>query len=309
VVLPSPDRLATIARQATVTFADDLQPRSRAIWDAMLARRAEVSGGAPDYLHSFAQPIVLVPLWAAQATTAASGAVDGVIVETAAAAGAIGYYAVRLQDDLMDEKIGDPAAIAVLSSGVLAAAQSTLGSMGLSAQFWEWHRHVLLGYAEAMQFEAEIRNDPAAYDEAAFERVLERSRPLAVPGVAVLDAAGAWPLRPDLEAIVMAATGAIQLINDMGHVAKDLSAGNRSWVHTLLGVRGDSPLTRGRLLGGMDRVLDQIEYRLRKVVDLGDALRVPEATVWAETTKDAATDRFQRLLLSLLEPPPASATA
>ena len=89
----------------------------------------------------------------------------------------------------MDEGIGDPAAIAVLSSAVLTAAQSTLGSMGLSARFWGWHREVMFGYAEAMQFEAQVRNDPAAYDEAAFERVLERSRPLAVPGVAVLDAA------------------------------------------------------------------------------------------------------------------------
>ncbi len=103
--------------------------------------------------------------------------VKGELVETAAAAGAIGYYAVRLQDDLMDEGIGDPAAIAVLSSAVLATAQSTLGSMGPSARFWVWHRDVMLGYAEAMQFEAEIRNDPAAYDEAAFERVLEQVAP------------------------------------------------------------------------------------------------------------------------------------
>ncbi len=66
-VLPSPDRLATIARQATVTFADELQPRSRGLWEEMLRRRREVSGGEPDYLHPLAQPIVLVPLWAAQA--------------------------------------------------------------------------------------------------------------------------------------------------------------------------------------------------------------------------------------------------
>ena len=84
-------------------------------------------------------PSCVVPLWAAQAAAGIGCVVGGELVETAAAAGAIGYYAVRLQDDLMDEGIGDPAAIAVLSSAVLAAAQSTLGSMGLSARFWGWH--------------------------------------------------------------------------------------------------------------------------------------------------------------------------
>ncbi len=303
-VFPSPDRLATIARQATVTFADELGPRSRAIWDAMLARRAEVSGGAPDYLHSFAQPIVLVPLWAAQAVTASGGAADEAMVETAAAAGAIGYYAVRLQDDLVDEEMGDPGAIVVLSSAVLASAQSRLGSIGLSPGFWRWHSGVMLRYAEAMQFEAEVRAIQGGYDEAAFGQVMERSRPLVVPGVAVLDATGAWPLRSDFEQMVIAATSALQLINDLGHAAKDISAGNRTWVHTLLGVRGDSPLTRGRLIGGMDRVFDQIKCRLEDVIELGRDLGVPEAAGWAETTERAAADRFERLLVWLLETPP-----
>ncbi len=146
----------------------------------------------------------------------------------------------------MDEGIGDPAAIAVLSSAVLAAAQSTLGSMGLSATFWGWHRDVMLRYAEAMQFEAEVRNDPDGYDEAAFERVLDRSRPLEVPGVAVLDTAGGWSLQPDFERMIMAATGALQIVNDLDHVAKDLAMGNRTWVHTLLGVHCRRPADPGQ---------------------------------------------------------------
>ncbi len=232
-----------------------------------------MTGGGPDYLHPLAQPVVLVPLWAAQAAAGIGSGVTGELVETAAAAGAIGYYAVRLQDDLMDEGIGDPAAIAVLSSAVLTAAQSTLGSMGLSARFWSWHREVMLGYAEAMQFEAEIRYDPDAYDEAAFERVLERSRPLAVPGVAVLDAAGAWSLQPDFERMILSATGALQIVNDLDQVAKDLAEGNRTWVHNLLGLHAGAPLTRGRFIGGMDRVLDEMRDRLAEVGWVGRPTR------------------------------------
>ena len=171
---------------------------------------------------------MLVPRWAAQAAAGVGEAVDGGVIETAAAAGAIGYYAVRLQDDLVDEGVGDPAAVAVLSSAVLAAAQSALGSMGLSVKFWEWQSDVMLRYAEAMQFEAEIRSNPDGYDEAAFERVLDRSRPLVVPGVAVLDAAGTWPLQPDFEQMIVAATGALQINNDLGHAVKDLNQGNRT---------------------------------------------------------------------------------
>ena len=274
-VLPSPDRLAAVARQATLAFADGLQPMSRELWEEMLSRRREVSGGEPDYLHPLAQPIVLVPLWAAQAAAGIGEVVQGELVETAAAAGAIGYYAVRLQDDLVDEGIGDPAAIAVLSSAVLAAAQSTLGSMGLSTRFWDWHRDVMLRYAEAMQFEAEVRFNPEAYGEAAFERVLERSGPLAVPGVAVLDAAGAWSLQPDFEPMIMSATGALQIVNDLDHAAKDLAVGNRTWVHNLLGVPAGASLTRGRFIGGMDLVLDQMRDRLAEMGGLADRLGVP----------------------------------
>ncbi len=303
--LPSPDRLAAVGRQATIALADLLQPRSRVLWEDMLARRIEVSGGAPDYLHPLAQPIVLVPRWAAQSAAVIGHVVEGDLVETAAAAGAIGYYAVRLQDDLMDEGIGDPAAIAVLSSAVLAAAQSTLGSMGLSARFWEWHRDVLLGYAEAMQFEAAILVERETYDEAAFDEVLERSRPLVVPGVAVLDVAGAWSLQADLENLIAASTGALQIINDLGHAAKDLTAGNHTWVHTLLGVGEGAPLTRGRLIGRIDLVLDKVRDRLSAMVVSAGTLGVPEASAWAATTERAAGERIERLLISLLEMPPA----
>lgn len=304
-VLPSPDRLATIARQATATFADELQPRSRGLWEEMLRRRRKASGGEPDYLHPLAQPVVVVPLWAAQAAAGIGCVVGGELVETATAAGAIGYYAVRLQDDLMDEGIGDPATIAVLSSAVLAAAQSTLGSMGLSATFWGWHSNVMLRYAEAALFEAEVRNDPAGYDEAAFERVLDRSRPLEVPGVAVLDTVGGWALCPDFERMVMAATGALQVVNDLDHVPKDLAMGNRTWVHTLLGLHSGTPLTRGRLIGGIDRVLDEMRDRLAKVDGLAARLGVPEAAVWAASIERAVGERSERLLISLLRMPSA----
>ncbi len=301
---PSPERLAAIARQATIALGDRLQPRSRDLWEVMLLRRTEVSGGEPDYLHPLAQPIVLVPRWAAQAAAGVGEAVDGGVIETAAAAGAIGYYAVRLQDDLVDEGIGDPAAVAVLSSAVLAAAQSALGSMGLSVKFWEWQSDVMLRYAEAMQFEAEIRSKPDGYDEAAFERVLDRSRPLVVPGVAVLDAAGTWPLQPDFEQMIMAATGALQINNDLGHAVKDLNQGNRTWVHTLLGVSAGTTLNRGRLIGGVDRVLDRMRGRLTEVADLAVALGLPEAAAWAKAAERAAGERLERMLISLLQMPP-----
>ena len=301
--IPSPQRLAAIARQATIALGDRLQPRSRDLWEAMLLRRSEVSGGEPDYLHPLAQPIVLVPRWAAQAAAVVGKAVDRGLVEAAAAAGAIGYYAVRFQDDLVDEGIGDPAAVAVLSSAVLAAAQSTLGSMGPTVRFWEWHCEVMLRYAEAMQFEAEIRSKPDGYDEAAFGRVLDRSRPLVVPGVAVLDAAGTWPLQPDFEQMIMAATGALQINNDLGHAVKDLNQGNRTWVHTLLGVRAGTPLNRGRLIGGVDRVLDRMRERLAVVADLAVALELSEAAAWAGATERAAGERLERMLISLLQMP------
>jgi hypothetical protein len=54
----------------------------------------------------------------------------------------------------------------------------------------------------------------------------------------------------------------------------------------------------------MDRVFDQIKCRLKDVIDLGRDLGVPEAAGWAEKTERAAADRFERLLVWLLETPP-----
>ena len=56
-----------------------------------------MTGGGPDYLHPLAQPVVLVPLWAAQAAAGIGSGVMGELVETAVAAGAIGYCAVRFR--------------------------------------------------------------------------------------------------------------------------------------------------------------------------------------------------------------------
>ena len=103
--------------------------------------------------------------------------------------------------------------------------------------------------------------------------------------------------------MIMSATCALQIVNDLDHAAKDLAVGNRTWVHNLLGLHAGASLTRGRFIGGMDRVLDQMRDRLAEVGGLADRLGVPEAAGWAETTKRAATDRFERLLLSLLERP------
>ena len=85
--------------------------------------------------------------------------------------------------------------------------------------------------------------------------------------------------------------------------------GNRTWVHNLLGLHAGAPLTRGRFIGGMDRVLDQMRDRLAMLAGLAIRLGVPEAAVWAETTERAATDRFERVLSSLLKGPSAGAPA
>ena len=81
--------------------------------------------------------------------------------------------------------------------------------------------------------------------------------------------------------------------------------GNRTWVHTLLGLHAGAPLTRGRLIGGMDRVLDEMRDRLAKVDGLAARLGVPEAAVWAATIERAVGERSERLLISLLRMPSA----
>jgi hypothetical protein len=101
----------------------------------------------------------------------------------------------------------------------------------------------------------------------------------------------------------MAATGALQIINDLGHAVKDLNQGHRTWVHTLLAVRAGGSLNRGRLIGGIDRVLDRMRERLAEVAGLAVPLGIPEAAAWARATERAAGERSERMLISLLRMP------
>ncbi len=125
----------------------------------------------------------------------------------------------------------------------------------------------------------------------------------------MLDAAGVWSLQPDFERMMVSATGALQIVNDLDQVAADLAVGNHTWVHNLLGLHAGAPLTRGRFIGGMDRVLDEMRDRLSKVAGMAAHLDVPEAAGWADITERAATDRFERLLSSLLQGPSAGTPA
>ena len=141
--------------------------------------------------------------------------------------------------------------------GGVGSASRRSARWGSALGFWEWHSEVMLRYAEAMLRGGGPAN-PDGYDEAAFGQVPGSVEAAVVPGVAVLDAAGAWPLQPDFEQMIMAATGALQIINDLGHAVKDLEPGNRTWF-TLCSVSvSELRLNRGRLIGGVDRVFDRI---------------------------------------------------
>ena len=65
-------------------------------------------------------------------------------------------------------------------------------------------------------------------------------------------------------------------------------------------------LNRGRLIGGVDRVLDRMRDRLTEVADLAVALGLPEAAAWAKAAERAAGERLERMLISLLQMPPGA---
>ncbi|KYF74252.1 geranylgeranyl pyrophosphate synthase [Sorangium cellulosum] len=305
-----------------------------ALFDELAARLRLFEGepGEGYFSHPMALPVLELPLWVATrfgapAPGAGSRGLPPLAVDLAEAA-AVGYLHVRIEDDLLDEGLGEPGAAVLLSGALFARHQALLArSLPGGSAFWDLFEEVWFGYGEAMLLERRLHRGGGARDADTFRRVLARSRPLVLPAAAALFALARPERLASLEAFVSALAAAHQLFADLLHAEKDRAIGNATYVLSRLGAqvepRGDGPPRSGGAAraddeprrttdgggatalraalfarGGFDAILEEARCELARAEDAAGALELPEAVRFCKERAQYMAEIQRRVFLA-----------
>lgn len=245
---------------------------------AELCRRIQLPapGQAVGDLPALALPALTLPRWTAQRLRRAGHAVAPSAVRKAALAAALGYMAVRLHDDRLDEAKGSEHDALLLGSVLLLRHQRLLvqaagpahGLAVLALSQAAWSR-----YAEAMALEARVHRTAAAWTPQLWQESLQRFAPLALAPAALLLRAGRSSEIPLLQAMILDLADAHQLIEDGRDLPEDLAAGRVNWSAQLLGLSRTSPSPAAALLaGGAATLVSAAEPALQRALQAAERM-------------------------------------
>ncbi|MBM4345244.1 MAG: hypothetical protein FJ100_17885 [Deltaproteobacteria bacterium] len=253
----------------------------RAAFEAMAATTgAGAAQGAEAYLSPVSQPVVLLPLWLS------AGLADQVVVDLLGSALA-GYLAVRVQDDWCDRGTGDARCAMVLSAALLARHAALAGQHAVGQDYWKLHADHWERYATAMSAEQHLAAGDGAFGEAEFQRVLDRSRPVVLPGAAALALTGRWNQVHDLASWVDAVVAAHQRFDDLRDGLEDLQAGLRTMVLAQSGARTPGQWVAWLASGGASVELAMADRELAQAQGIAQRMGMPEAAPWISARRAA----------------------
>jgi hypothetical protein len=195
-------------------------------------------------------------------------------------AAATGYLHVRVQDDLMDEGVGEAGPAMLLAEALFLRHQTLLARLvPLGSGFWSRFQTRWLAYNEAMLLEQHLHRSGGVTDAASFDQVLQRSWPLSLPAAAVL-ALAAVPDGAELDK-------ALHLFTKGGR-----DGGER-----------DARELRRRLMlgGGVDEVVAEIHQDLDRAVEAARVLDSEEACRFVEARRAFMADVQRKAFEGLFE--------
>ena len=251
-------RLAAWVKNCLLAFRRASGPLLGAAFDAFLASRGLSIESHP--LANFtriAQPVVHLPVWIAAALARHRRPATPAAVIAAIESAATGYLCAQVQDAIVDGTGEVAVDRMLLAHALFARHQSALASVTSHPEFWRFFDEKWRAYAEALALERKLQRGTHPIDAAAFDRILDRSRPLVLPAAALLAHAGNWERALALDELVRHTTRAAQLTDDAADAERDLKSGNLTYVvRRMNGDRG-LPALLSRLFfeGGFDQIL------------------------------------------------------
>jgi hypothetical protein len=293
--------LAAALSGRLMAWRSQLGPRLAAALEARV-----FPGGLPDegallaHLSRVAQPVAWLPIWVAEALADDGTPPGAAAALDAAEASMFGYLYARAVDAVVDGDGLAPVDAQLLADALFARHQVALAGVApAGAPFWPLFQRRWLAAGEALLLERALARG-GGVDAAGFERVLDRSRPLLLPGAALLARCGRWGWLTQLSALVDHSTRAAQLFDDLLDVQEDLAAGNCTWVARRFGGAEDPAGVGYRLIveGGFDAVVAEVRGELSSAAALAGGLGMArgqaallEAGERAERTRQETLDR------------------
>lgn len=283
-------KLAAAVSADLRAWAAELPAPLQATFAALMAGSGKgADSGAAEYLLAVSQPVVLLPLWMQENLPLAT-------VQTVASSALAAYLAVRLQDDLMDEDAGDPVHVALLGTLLVNRHLALLAGLGLSGAYWQVHAERWSAYADAMLFERQCQQGLVGYDDVAFDRVLDRSRPLLLPGAAMLDLTGRWGELETLRAFVSHCVRAHQRFDDLRDALEDHKRERQTRVLAMANAADAGQLLAWMLQGGAETVIELAIGDSEFALLAAGELSMPDAMRWLDA-KVAAMRAWQQHLV------------
>jgi hypothetical protein len=296
-----PDRVQRAVQARLRDQRGRLSPDLWAGFDALMARRGFLSDRADAFFHPLGQPIVSFPLWVAAAVGDAGPADEGRLLDLVEAT-VVGYLYVRVQDDRLDEAIGDPDEALFLADAFLVRHQTLLARhVGSSPRFWDLFEQVAADYSAAMLLERSVMRAGSTYGPDEFDRVLRRSHPLVLPGAALLDIADRWDLLQPLRRFVHLAVRAAQLVDDLLDCESDRAAGRLTWVvRRLDGEAGPEAMARAFVTGGVDEIVAEALADIDAAQAAANDAGLAEVRAWLDARRAALLSLLERVLVEVL---------
>lgn len=277
-------------------------PRLRSACDGLLERHGFLTEDTKFFTHPLAQPILAFPTWVADAVTDGGRhhARIGDALVDAVESTIMGYLYVRVHDDLFDEGIGEGDSAMLLADSFLLRHTALLSRHVSSTRFWTFFERTAAAYSEAMLFERAVTQRAASCSLEDFDRVLDRSQPLVLPGAALLDLADRWELLEPLQRFVRHAARAGQIVDDIRDCERDAAAGNYTWVVRYLGGVDEPERMYRRLLeGGIDDLVGIMLGDIDHAEDAACEVGMAAADGWLAARREGAIDFRNRVVRSV----------
>lgn len=242
-------------------------------------------------------PLFELPIWLAEAGDE-NRLGDDALVDICESS-LCGYLSVRAEDDYFDGDWDDAGAAMALSGVFRARHHALLAPLVSERRFWTRFERIWRGYGEAMLLERSLHHPAARYGKDEFDRVLQRSQPLEIPGDAVLAMRGLWDRVDRFSLMVRHVNTATQLFDDFVDAPADLESGNHTWmVRRLGGLDGSRALRRG-MITGWDGVVAEVGAELDAASRIGETLGLEPMSNWVAARQqliDRASERMYRVL-------------
>ena len=294
-----------VARDKLTQFRARLGSELAAAFDEPAARLKLFAEDGPGYFfHPLALPVLQLPVWVAGVAARQGSEVPEQAVADAVESAVTGYLHVRVQDDLLDEGTGAPGRAMLLAEAFLVRHHVLLArTVPGDSDFWPLYEERWLSYGDAMLWEERLHAGAALYDREAYERVLERSRPMVLPAAAVLARAGLSRLVGDVDRFVVLLTTAHQLYTDLIDAEKDLRNGNLTWLVRRFGGAESAETLRRRLYleGGFDEVIREVGDLHDEAQRTAEGLGMPEASGFLQARREHAESVQQEVFRTVFE--------